>query len=364
MKFLHTSDLQLDAPFLFLGEGGQRHREQLLKTLGAITEMAHTGDYQLLLIAGDLFNSNRPQQRTVDFVVNLLGKLSIPVCLLPGNHDPYTATSIYRRTTFPSNVILFTDRLNEKVFPEIDCAVYGNAVLNKDRGERPLEGIKPRHDVRWHIAMAHGSLVTGMIESPDRPIQLDEIENCGMNYVALGDWHSYADHSQGSVRAVYSGAPEPTAYDQDGAGFVASVSLDENGCQVEKVRIGEVHAEQVRLNISGSSESEILDLILDHASEDKMLEVLLSGLIEIGTVVDPTQLESLLSPHFYAVRLRDRSHPALDEIFSSEESEDVVGKFISIMQTRIQRAADDGTRECTERALQLGVALLHGKDVL
>jgi len=364
MKFLHTSDLQLDAPFLFLGEGGQRHREQLLKTLGAIVEMTEKGDYQLLLIAGDLFNSNRPQQTTVDLVVNLLGKLSIPVCLLPGNHDPYDATSIYRRAVFTSNVFLFTDRLREKVFPMLDCAVYGNAVMNKDGAERPLEGIKPRHEVRWHIAMAHGSIVTGMIESPDRPIQLDEIENCGMNYVALGDWHSYADHSQGPVRAIYSGAPEPTAYDQGGAGFVASVTLDEDGCQVEKVGIGEVHAEQVRLNISGCSETEVLDLILDHAREDKMLDVLLSGLIEVGTVVDPDQLESLLSPHFYAVRIRDRSHPALDEISVAEESEDVIGKFISIMQARIQGATDEGIAERTARALQLGVALLQGKDVL
>jgi DNA repair exonuclease SbcCD nuclease subunit len=199
---------------------------------------------------------------------------------------------------------------------------------------------------------------------PDRPIQLDEIKHCGMNYVALGDWHGYADHSQGSVRAVYCGAPEPTAFDQSGAGFVASVTLDEGGCQVEKVAIGEVHAEQIRISVSGSSGSEIMDLILDHAGEHNMVDVVLTGLTEIGVVLDPAQLESLLSTHFYALRIKDGSHPALDGISTAEESEDVIGKFISIMQDRIHKAADENISERTERALQLGVALLQGKDVL
>jgi exonuclease SbcD len=365
MKILHTSDLQLDAPFLFLGEGGQRHREQLLKTLDAIVETALKGDYQLLLIAGDLFNSNQPQQLTVDFVLNLLGKLPIPVCLLPGNHDPYDATSIYRRATFPTNTVLFTDQLKEVVFPSLDCAVYGNAIVSKAQKNGTLEGLWPSQKVRWHIAMAHGSVVTGMVTDPHRPIEPEDIESCGMDYVALGDWHSFADHSQGSVRAFYSGAPEPTAYDQCGAGYVASVTLDERGCHVEKVRVGKVQAEQVSINLSGCSESDVLDQIMEHAGEGKMLEVFLSGMTEVGTVIDPDRIESFLTSHFYAVRIRDQSHPALNEISLADfESQDVIGQFIRVMQARIQATSDEAIASRTMRALQLGVALLQGKDVL
>jgi DNA repair exonuclease SbcCD nuclease subunit len=365
MKILHTSDLQLDAPFLFLGEGGQRHREQLLKALDEIVEIALEGDYQLLLIAGDLFNSNHPQQMTVDFVLSLLGKLPMPICLLPGNHDPYDANSIYRRVTFPTNTVVFTDQMREVVFPMLDCAVYGNAVVSKAQENGPLEGLKPSQEVRWHIAMAHGNVVTGMVASPDRPIYLEEIENCGMDYVALGDWHSFADHSQGSVRACYSGAPEPTAFDQYGAGYVASVTLDERGCHVEKLSVGRVQAEQVSINLSGCSDSDVLDQIMEHAGESKMLEVFLSGMTDVGTVLDPDRLESLLTSHFYAVRIRDQSHPALNEISLEDfESQDVIGQFIRVMQGRIQAAPDEATALRTMRALQLGVALLQGKDVL
>jgi exonuclease SbcD len=365
MKILHTSDIQLDAPFLFLGKGGKRHRKQLRDTFASVLEMAQTRDYQMLLVAGDLFNSNRPLQSTVDSVIRLLGKLSIPVCVLPGNHDPYDATSIYRRTVFPSNVTIFHDGVKAKMFPELDCAVYGNAVTSKAGEGRPLVGIQPHLEARWHIAMAHGNIVTGLVHSPDRPIQPGEIAGCGMHYLALGDWHSYADHSQGSVQAFYSGAPEPMGYDQEGAGFVASVILDEEGVQVEKTRVGKIRAQQVNMNISGHNEAEILDLIMEYAGEENMVDVVLSGITELSTFVDSERMEMLLSPHFYTIRVRDESHPRLSDISTVDyPPEHIISRFIEVMKDQIHQATDIGSACLAEQALQIGVALLEGKDVI
>jgi exonuclease SbcD len=365
MKLLHTSDLQLDAPFLFLGESGQRHRQQLRHTFAAIVEMARNGDYQMLLITGDLFNSNRPLQSTLDTVLHLLGKLKIPVCILPGNHDPYHSRSIYRRVIFPSNVTIFNTDLRFKVFPNLDLAIYGNAVTSKDDGLRPLEGVYPQSKAHWHVAMAHGNIVTGLVERPDRPIDPGEIEKCGMDYVALGDWHSFADYSQGSVKAIYSGAPEPTAYHQDGAGFLSRVTLTEGGVQVEKVRVGKIRAGQVYIDISGRKESEIRDLIMEHDGECRMVEVILSGLTEIGTLINPAELETILRPHFYALRICDQSHPKMDDISLSEyPTGHVIRKFIQAMSDQAQQAQDGHQKEIAEQALQLGVALLQGKDAM
>ena len=83
IKIIHTSDVQLDAPFRFLGEKGAQHRRQLRETFGKIIDLANGGGYQLLLIAGDLFNDNRPGRDTVNFVIRKLSELSIPVCILP-----------------------------------------------------------------------------------------------------------------------------------------------------------------------------------------------------------------------------------------------------------------------------------------
>jgi exonuclease SbcD len=365
MKLLHTSDLQLDAPFTFLGDGGQRHRKQLQATFCSILDLAQQGGYSMLLFVGDLFNSNHPLQATVDYVVSMLGGLSIPVCILPGNHDCYDATSIYRRTTFPINVTVFTDEIDEKMFPELDLALYGRAITGKETKDKPLGGLQPRLKARWHVAMAHGNVVTGLVEDPPRPIHLKDIEKCGMDYVALGDWHSYADYSQGGVRAVYCGAPEPMAFDQQGAGSIASVSLSDEGVHIEPIRVGRIRAERIELDISGLNEAEILDLLLKRAGPEEMVEAILSGLPEVGVIVDTERIESHLHAHFYALRVRDQSHPQLGELSVADyPPEHIIGRFIGIMKDGIRAAPDPRSATRFEQALQLGVALLQGKDVL
>jgi DNA repair exonuclease SbcCD nuclease subunit len=365
MKFIHTSDLQLDAPFAFLGEVGQRHRQQLLGTFDEILHLVRRDNYQLLLISGDLFDSNRPGQPTVDHVVNRLRDVSIPVCILPGNHDAFDSNSIYRRTVFPPNVTIFTDRLKLKVFPELDLAVYGNAVLGVGRDVAPMANLRPSEEVQWHIAMAHGNVVSGLVKDPDRPILESDIASCGMDYVALGDWHGFGDYSQGKVRAFYSGSPEPMAFDQRESGYVAGVSLGKEGVKVEKIRVGKVQARQLQFDVSGMTEADLQALVLDESTAETMLEVTLKGLNSLGTVIDPTRMEEGLAPQAYAIRIKDKTHPQLEQISPAVfPKEHAIGKFVEIILGQIEAAQDEESRVKIERALQLGIALLQGKEVL
>lgn len=363
MKLLHTSDLQLDAPFTFLGEGGQRHRQQLLATFSSIVELSE--GVELLLLAGDLFDSNRPLQSTIDLVTHALGKLSVPVCILPGNHDFYDEKSVYHRVVFPSNVTIFTDEINEKTFPDLDLTVYGNAITEKDSRESPLKNIQAKESKGWQIALAHGNLVVGAVKNPLRPITLEEIAESGMDYIALGDWHSYGDYSQGKVKAVYCGSPEPMAFDQVEAGYVAQVTLDDGRVEVEKLRVGRIDTRRVEVDVTGHNQAAVEELLLEQADPDRMLEVILKGLHEIGTVIDPIMLEEKLSDRVYALRIQDQSHvqlkdPSLDDF----PEQHVIGKFVDIMSQRISAAQDEAEISKLERALQIGVALLQGKDVI
>lgn len=364
MKILHTSDIQLDAPFLFLGEGGKRHRQQIRDTFETVVKLADRERYDLLLIAGDLFDSNRPSQITVDLVSSLLRNLAIPVCVLPGNHDCYDTHSIYRKYTFPSNVVIFTEQRTEQMLPELDVTVHGKAIRRPESTESPLMDVHRTGKTRFEVAIAHGNLVGGVVESPPRPIQPKEIEDCGMDYVALGDWHAFSDRSEGRVRACYSGAPEPMAFDQEGCGFVASVALDVRGIDVKPVRVGKIAAKQVSIDVTGKTAQEVLEEILDRADPNLMLEVSLIGLQREGEVLSPEELGALLSPRFYALRFRDLSHPEVKAASEADYSHDlVIGRFADLMHKRIQSAEDEAKKHMAERALQVGIALLQGKEV-
>jgi DNA repair exonuclease SbcCD nuclease subunit len=365
VKILHTSDLQLDAPFTFLGEKGQHHRQQLLETFNAIVDIAGGEGYDMLLIAGDLFDSNRPLQSTLDHVSSTLARLAIPVCIIPGNHDCYNEKSIYRRADFPPNVTIFTDEITRVEFSDLNCTVYGNAITQKDSKESPLKNIQAKEGQGWQVALAHGNLVVGATKNPPRPITLEEIADSGMDYIALGDWHGFADYSQGTVRATYSGSPEPMAFNQEQAGYVADVTLEDGRVEVEKRRVGRFHTRREEINVTGRDQAALEALLMEHEDPDLMLEVDLIGLHEIGTLIDPVDLEKVLSDRVYALRIQDQAHMQLQDLSIDEFPEEhIIGKFVNIMSQRISAAQNEAEISNLQRALQIGVALLQGKEVI
>ncbi|MFQ5421445.1 MAG: exonuclease SbcCD subunit D [Anaerolineae bacterium] len=365
IRILHTSDIQLDAPFKFLGQKGQQHRQQLRDAFRRIVDLAINGDYDLMLIAGDLFDDNRPSQTTVDFVSAQLGRLNIPVCILPGNHDSFNDKSIYRKARFPQNVTVFSQQPTIKELAELNITVYGNAHLARHSSLRPMQELVPTGTSQWHVAMAHGNKVRPDIPDPTRPIAAAEIGGSGMDYVALGDWHNFSDQSQGTVKAYYSGAPEPTGTDQKGAGYVACVELNEGSVQVQRKRVGSVTCDQLSVEVTGKSTGEILETIKAQADPNLMLTVPLVGLRKLGIVLDAEKLKQELAPHFYHLEISDQAHPELADVTPEAFPEELVaGKFVRLMQERIEQASDDGQRRRAEQGLQIGLALLQGKKVL
>ena len=366
VKVLHTSDVQLDAPFHFLGQKGAQHRQQLRETFGKIVDLASADDYQLLLIAGDLFNDNRPSRETVYFMIRKLDELSIPVCVLPGNHDCYDERSVYRKSRFPDNVYLLTKRPSYVEFPELELVVAGNPLISRHDSRPPLQGLIWPDGYRWKVAMAHGNLqIPGFIESTARPIYQEDIASCGADYVAMGDWHAFTDYSQGEVKAFYCGAPEPTSLTQSGAGFIASVELSDKGVQVEPLQVGSTRVESLSIDVTGLDETAVINRIQGEAHPGLMLNVNLTGLKDLDQLLDAEVIQEAVAGDFYWLQVTDQSHTALDSIDPGEYPEThVIGQYVRQMQEKIEAAGNDEERKMAEEALQIGVALLQGKEVL
>ena len=366
VKLLHTSDIQLGATFDFLGEGGSRHRQQLRDTFTRIMELAVDDGYDVVLIAGDLFDSNQPSHATVEFVRRALGGLKIPVCILPGNHDCFDNRSVYRREKFGANVHVITESPTYLDFPELDLTIAGNPLLGRQDSLRVLRDIKRRAPHRWFVAMAHGSLqIPGVTEDTVRPIHAQDIVETGADYVALGDWHGFADYSRGAVKACYSGAPEPSASTQEGTGSIARVTLRDEGVRVEKVRVGRVTTKSVTIDVMGLAEADIVEQIHTYADPDCILSVHLAGMKAVEDYVDVSNIYATLASEFYGLRIEDSSTPSLATIDPSRYPEThVIGQYVRLLMEQIDRAQDERSRRIATHALQIGVALLQGKEVL
>ncbi len=98
--------------------------------------------------------------------------------------------------------------------------------------ERSGNGAPTRElgDERLRIGCVHGSTFDVSGYQTNFPIRRDAGVQRGLDYLAIGDTHSFRDVTETLlVPTVYPGAPEPTTFDDAGAGRVAIVALFRRG---------------------------------------------------------------------------------------------------------------------------------------
>ena len=101
IRFLHTSDWQLGMTRHFFSEGVQeRFAQSRFDAIRKLGRIAGEEDCRFMVVCGDVFESNLVDRKTVSRALEALKDVSVPVYLLPGNHDPLNAASVYRSTTF------------------------------------------------------------------------------------------------------------------------------------------------------------------------------------------------------------------------------------------------------------------------
>jgi hypothetical protein len=85
-------------------------------------------------------------------------------------------------------------------------------------------------DERLRIGCVHGCTFDIEGYQTNFPIRRDAGVLRGLDYLAIGDTHSFRDVTENlPVPTVYPGAPEPTGFDEAGAGRVALVALFRRG---------------------------------------------------------------------------------------------------------------------------------------
>jgi len=205
LRLAHCSDIHLGANG---ASEGDPCRSRFARTLAQIA--GHRPD--LMLLAGDLFDSNTVDDSTVRFAMAALGGLAFQVVMIPGNHDCLDADSVYRRHDFSAlaNVALLDVEAGRRLdLPHLDVAVWGKAMVEHSNAFRPL-GDAPTRPLgrRWHLAMGHGIFVQDERNAGRAsPIHLSEIEAADFDYIALGHHHAAMELVTPAATAAYSGSP-------------------------------------------------------------------------------------------------------------------------------------------------------------
>ena len=376
LQILHIADVHLGGSGPAFGDRVREHQQRLHEAFVRCTDLALSHHVKAVCIAGDLFDSPRPSERTVQMALQQLRRLSeatppVHCFLLPGNHDCLDEASVYRRPGFQSEFLHTWAEPGPATvrLPDATVAIHGNPQPCGSTQHRPLEGIQPDPQAGYNVALAHGAnLIPDITEDESTLITDEDIAGSGMDYIALGHWHDPGDYSS-NVPAVYCGAPEIVSVGQKQPGGAVLVTLSETGVRWERIEVGVLRWESVELHAEEyPHETAIETAIGSRADPNLLLDVTVSGLSPEGFTCDPGQLEEELAGAFFRLRITDRVAAPLEELPSgAAEGQLIAARVSDLFRKRIQRLTDEGKPDeerIARRALQLSLALLGGKDVL
>ncbi|MGV0873452.1 metallophosphoesterase family protein [Mycolicibacterium sp. XJ879] len=311
MRFVHTADWQLGMTRYFLnGEAQPRYSAARRDVVAGLDSVAADTGAEFVVVAGDVFEHNQLAPRDVSLSLEAMRAIGIPVYLLPGNHDPLDASSVYTSALFtqecPDNVTVLDRAGVHEVRPglQLVAAPWTSKAPRTDPvadvlADLPADGVT-------RIVVGHGA-VDIHVPDQDRPslirlAALEEAVNRGaVHYVALGDKHSRMQVGS-TGRIWYSGSPEVTNYDdiEPDPGHVLVVEVEEDDpahpVRVEPHKVGRWRFVTLRRSVDNNRDVADLDINLDCLpdKERTVVRIALNGSL---TVTDKAALDACLDKY-------------------------------------------------------------------
>jgi len=239
LKILHTADWHLGLRFNSFGEGDSvKLTRARIEAVDKLLGLAESYAVNAVLCAGDIFDSPAPEELWWRELLRLFERRNWqdrPVFLLPGNHDPLQANSVWSpehtfRRALPAWVHV-VDRDHYEFALSEEATLYAEPCRSQAGADDLASRIAVRSagDQKIRIGLAHGQTFDLPGYQMNFPIATDASQQRGLNYLAIGDTHAFRELPPKSSPTVYPGAPEATKFGELDAGFVAVVFFPRQG---------------------------------------------------------------------------------------------------------------------------------------
>lgn len=362
IKIIHTADLHIGANESFLGQKAAARRAETLLTFEKIIDTAKENDVKLLLIAGDLLNSNKIEHSFLESVTDKIRDAKeLQVVFSAGNHDPLNADSPFLKLKLPDNFHILKTHDDCIEFEDLSARVYGRSFSEVyEKGEESFSLTPPADDF-INLMCIHGELSSNL-DSDYNGITESFIKNSGMDYIALGHVHKRTDIGKlNNTYFSYCGCPEGQGFDEVGEKGVYMGTVSKGNVQFQFVPLCKRMHLLENVDISGAdSSAEIAEKILsalfrkhgDMASEN-LYKISLCGETCEDCEINIPEILSRVNDKVYFAKIKDKTAPLID-IQKLKNENSLRGLFVRNMLNRIETAADE-EKETLNAALRLGL---------
>jgi DNA repair exonuclease SbcCD nuclease subunit len=275
-------------------ESQARYADDQMEAIRQLARIATDRACAFVVVAGDVFDSIQPDRRVIARAIDALGNFTVPVYLVPGNHDADNPAALWSvgdtLARLPPLVSVLRDTSPVSV-PGTDAEVVGAPWPSRrpdtDLVSEALRPLEPIGHGRFRIVVGHGAVDTvlpGLLnESLISVATLESaIGNGRAGYVALGDHHSVKRVAE---RVWYSGAPVATDFDEVDPNKALVVELEPEAISVTPIEVGAWHFVRKEFDLAGDSS---VALVASYLSElpDKdrtVVRLALQGTINLST---------------------------------------------------------------------------------
>lgn len=353
IKILHTADWHLDAPMSGLNPETARSLQQKSQKIPErIARMCKDEACDLLLIAGDIFDGAASRE-TVNAVQSALASLDIPVVISPGNHDYCHPDSPYLKEQWPENVHIFKKaQIESFVIPELDCRIYGAGYESMDCPGL-LKRFRADGDERYHIGVFHADATT--VSSPYFPINRHQVQESGLDYVALGHIHKQGSLTAGEVLCLWPGCPMGRGFDECGPKGVILTTLGEQA-EAKFVPLDMPRFYDETVAVSDSAEA-ALAAILPAIDTPDFYRVTLTG---YSSPIDTAELAARFK-HVANLIIRDETLPEPD-LWKNTDTDTLEGMVFSYLKETAETSGENLAQQAT-LAARICRSILDGQEV-
>ena len=343
MKLLHCSDIHLDIPFgdILSQEKSATRKQELLSAFVQMVGFGAREEAKAVLITGGMVDAEHISRQTMDRVYSVIrDNPDIGFYLLPGNSMESGYFSMEKN--LPDNFHVFSEI--EKKYSIEDVDIYGVPEASR----LPL-----LDEDRTNIVLT------------SKDANLKGFEDRGIAYLGRGDERTfeYGDLIGGGFYCS-PGSLEALSFDESGKKGFVEIFIQGKRVAPVFVRSGKRLCYEVEIDITGASGNES---VAERAriglgkkkgiSGAAMVNVVLSGRMDLNHIVDDKGVQKILSRDFFAVSVDDRE---VDMDFSLDG---VTGN--SLRERFIREVSEGGeSLELKKDIIKAGLSAIAGGDVI
>lgn len=371
VRILHCGDLHLDSAFSKASiSKGEERRAELRSVFSDMMKYVRNSEIDILLITGDLFDSEFATSETLDLLVREFSFCQVPVFISPGNHDPYKEGSIYTLGKFPSNVFIFKQEgLMSVRLEALNTTVYGWAFCDISHRFSPIADKKVKDKSSLNIVCGHTQLDNPLSEYC--PVSKSDIESFGADYYAFGHVHVNPEQKRiGKASYAYSGFLEGRSFDECGLGGAWLIEAEKEANSTEykistkRLNFARHRYETVTIDVEGlldipSIRNKISSTVKNLAfGPECSLRVILTGSIPLSLSLKALNGESYGLNY---IEYKDHTTPTYNSEFLLKDMT-IKGELYRYLLPMLT----DGTteeRETAARALKVALSALENREI-